>query len=38
MTDPRNVFVKLRIEGGFGHECREEYVYIQSIHESVHPK
>lgn len=38
MTDARNVFVKLRIQGGFGEQERQEYVYIQSIHESVHPK
>jgi|GEM_PF-6236564 len=35
MTDTRNVFVKLRIcERRMG----EEYAYIQSIHESVHPQ
>ena len=35
MTDSRNVFVKLRIcERRIG----EEYAYIQSIHESVHPR
>jgi hypothetical protein len=34
MTDRRNVFVKLRIEGGFGQKCRQEYAFIQSIHES----
>jgi hypothetical protein len=38
LTDARNIFVKLRIEGGFGEESREEYAYIQSIHESIHPK
>lgn len=35
MTDSRNVFVKLRIgERRIG----QEYAYIQSIHESVHPQ
>jgi hypothetical protein len=35
MTDLRNVFVKLRIcERRIG----QEYTYIQSIHESVHPQ
>lgn len=38
VTDPRNIFIKLRIEGGFGQECSEEYAFIQSIHESAHPK
>jgi hypothetical protein len=38
MTDPRNVFVKLRIEGGFGQQQPQEYAFIESIHESVHPK
>jgi hypothetical protein len=34
MTDPRNVFIKLRIvERRIG----QEYAYIQSIHASVHP-
>ena len=36
MTDSRNIFVKLRIEGGFGEKRCKEYAYIQSIHESVH--
>ena len=35
MTDPRNIFVKLRIcERRMG----QVYVYIQSLHESVHPR
>ncbi|HWY86415.1 MAG TPA: hypothetical protein VNX28_06810 [Gemmataceae bacterium] len=38
MTDSRNMLVKLRIEGGFGEKRRQEYAYVQSIHESVHPK
>jgi hypothetical protein len=34
-TDPRNIFVKLRIcERRIG----QEFAYIQSIHESVHPQ
>ncbi|MBI2803813.1 MAG: hypothetical protein HYX68_02385 [Planctomycetes bacterium] len=37
MTDSKNVFIKLRIAGGFGDESSEEYAYIQSIHESIHP-
>ena len=34
LTDPNNIFVKLRIEGPIG----REFAYIQSFHESVHPK
>lgn len=35
MIDPRkNVFVKLRIEGGFGEQSAVEYAYIQSLHVS----
>jgi len=37
LTDARNIFVKLRIAGGFGQERPQEYADIQSIHESVHP-
>lgn len=37
MSDARNVFIKLRIEGGFGEKCPQEYVWIH-IHMSVHPK
>jgi hypothetical protein len=35
MTDRRNVFVKLRI---CERRIDQEYAYIQSIHESVHPQ
>jgi hypothetical protein len=38
MVDSRNIFVKLRIEGGFGQASQVEYAYIQSLHESAHPK
>jgi hypothetical protein len=34
MVDPRNIFIKLQICGGFG----REYVLIKSIHESEFPK
>ncbi len=34
LMDPRNIFIKLQICGGFG----REYVLIKSIHESEFPK
>ncbi len=35
MTDARNIFVKLQIRQ---RRIGQEYAYIQSIHESAHPK
>ncbi len=38
LTDQEGLFVKLRIEGGFGQKIPQEYALIQSIHKSVHRK